>query len=350
MLYLFILFVMLGCGAQNNPIEEASDASSASSDASVNSLATTENNILLPESVAMDFPNALKGSSNSSFNQKVNRIQKVIDSEKYNFELLKLVIDEIQEACPETNATCNFGKDNFRVNHNHQTVLLGEINFIKSKEENKSSYNLLLTLNDDIQVRYEWKEDEKNVFTTYLEGNNSLLSHYFRENNKSEASYINDSLPNEKNSFMINLENNGSSLYSLTSNHIKNNKQEFSTNLHVTDKVLLEDNESFFNVSIDKNESNNTETNLTSNFSLSTLTINLPDNRVILLDYIVSKDLKDGDYLVFDSNTTVETLNLLEQLKESIGHFTYLKKEVFGLVLNEERSKMVTEFKIIPLD
>ena len=364
-LYLFIVFSMLGCGAQNNPIEEFSSASEASSDSSVSTLATTESNILLPKSVAMDFPNALKDSSNSSFNKKVNRIQKAIDSEKYNFELLKLAIAEIEEACPESNATCNFGKDNFRVNHNHQTVLLGEINFIKSKEENKSSYALLLTLNDDIQVRYEWKEDEKDVFTTYLEGNNSLLLHYFKDNNQSEASYINDSLPNEKNSFMINVENNGSSIYHLTSNHIKNDEEEFSTNLRVEDTVLIENNESFFTLSVDNNESNNTDNNESNNTDnnvsndvvrLSPEAIDPFNNRAILLDYIVSQDLKDGDYLVFDANNTVEDLNLGEQLKSSLGRFTYFKEEVFGLVFNDVNSsevnstEIVTEFKIIPLD
>jgi len=321
---------MLGCGAQNNPIEEASRGSSASADSSVNTLATPETNTLLPESVSMDFPPALKSSSNSVFNKKVNRIQKVIDSEKYNLELLKLAIDEIEEACPESNTTCNFGKDNFRVNHNHQTILLGAINFSKYQEDNKSSYDLLLHLNDDIRVRYEWKEDEKDVFTTYMEANNSLKLHYFRESNKSEASYLNESFVNEKNSFMINLENNGSSLYSLTSNHIKNNKEEFSTNLQVLDKVLIEDNRSF---TISRE----------SILAISPIT-------ETLLNLIEDKNLKDGDYLIFDANSTVEELNLGEKIKKSIGHFTYLKKEVFGLVLNESSSKMVTEFKIIPLN
>ena len=342
-LYLFVLFVVLGCGAQNSPIEEPSGASSASSDSSVNSLVTPETNILLPESVAMDFPNAFKDSSNSSFNQKVNRIQKVIDSEKYNFELLKLAIDEIEEACPESNTTCNFGKDNFRVNHNHQTVLLGAIKFTKQQENNRSSYNLLLYLNDDIRVRYEWSEDEKDVFTTYMEANDSLKLHYFRENNKSEASYLNESFLNEKNSFMINFENNGSSLYQLTSNHIKNNKQAFSTKLRVEDRVLIESNESFFNFSVDNNLSN-------SEGSLGSVALNPFDNRVVLLDYIVSQDLKDGDYLLFDANSMVKALNLDEQLKLSIGSFTLLKGEIFGLILNEESSKGVTEFKIIPLN
>jgi len=330
MLYLFILFVMLGCGAQNSPIEEPSSASSASSDSSVDSFATPESNMLLPESVAIDFPNALKSSSNSSFNQKVNRIQKVIDSEKYNLELLKLAIDEIEQACPESNTTCNFGKDEFRVNHNHQTILLGAINFSKYQEENRSSYDLLLHLNDDIRVRYEWKDDERDVFTTYMEANNSLKLHYFRESNRSEASYLNESFVNEKNSFMINLENNGSSLYHLTSNHIKNNKEEFYTNLRVLDKVLIEDNRSF---------------NISRESFVAISSIN-----ETLLNLIEDKNLKDGDYLIFDANSTVEALNLGEKLKESIGHFTYLKKEVFGLVLNESSSKMVREFKIVPLN
>jgi len=332
-LYLFVLLVMLGCGAQNSPIEEPSGASSASSDSSVNSLVTPESNVLLPKSVAMDLPNALKDSSNSSFNQKVNRIQKVIDSEKYNFELLKLAIDEIVQACPESNTTCNFGKDNFRVNHNHQTVLLGAIKFTKQQENNRSSYDLLLHLNDDIRIRYEWREDEKDVFTTYMEANDSLKLHYFR----------NESFLNEKNSFMINFENNGSSLYQLTSNHIKNNKQAFSTKLRVEDRVLIESNESFFNFSVDNNLSN-------SEGSLGSVALNPFDNRVVLLDYIVSQDLKDGDYLLFDANSMVKALNLDEQLKLSIGSFTLLKGEIFGLILNEESSKGVTEFKIIPLN
>ena len=327
MLYLFILFVMLGCGAQNSPIEEPSSASSASSDSSVDSFATPESNMLLPESVAIDFPNALKSSSNSSFNQKVNRIQKVIDSEKYNLELLKLAIDEIEQACPESNTTCNFGKDEFRVNHNHQTILLGAINFSKYQEENRSSYDLLLHLNDDVRVRYEWKDDEKDVFTTYMEANNSLKLHYFRENNKREASYLNEYFVNEKNSFMINLENNGSSLYRLTSNHIKNNKEAFSTNLRVLDRVLIEDNRSF-------------------TISRESILAIRPTHET-LLNLIEDKNLKDGDYLIFDGNSTVENLNLAQKLKASIGHFTYLKKEVFGLVLNESNS---TEFTIIPLN
>ena len=343
-LCLFSLFVVLGCGAQNSSLGDSSSASSASeSDTIGDTLATSESTILLPESVAIDFPNALKDSSNNSFNQKVSRIQKVIDSEKYNLELLKLAIDEIEEGCPESNATCNFGKDEFRVNHNHQTVLLGEINFNRYNEDNRSSYDLLLSLNDDIRVRYQWGENAKSVFTTYVEGNSSLKLHYFKEDNRSEASYINDSLPTEKNSFMINVENNGSSLYSLTSNHIKNNKQEFSTKLRVEDKVLVENQESFFNFSIDKNKSNDLG-------QLSTFSIAPSDNHEVLLDYIESQDLKDGDYLVFDANSTLEALNLNEQLKLSIGSFTYLNKKLFGLVLNEEQSSGVTAFKIIPLN
>jgi len=343
-LYLFVLFVLLGCGAQNNPIGESSSASATSEpDAIGATLATSGSNILLPESVAIDFPNALKNSSNSSFNQKVNRIQKVIDSEKYNLELLKLAIDEIEEGCPESNSTCNFGKDEFRVNHNHQTVLLGEINFNKYTEENKSSYDLLLSLNDDIRVRYQWEENENSVFTTYLEGNSSLKLHYFRENNRSEASYINDNLVDEKNSFMINVESNDSSLYFLTSNHIKNNKQEFSTKLRVEDNILVENKESFFNFSVEHNASNDVGI-------LGSVAINPFDIHIILLDYIESQDLKDGDYLVFDANITAEVFNLSEQLKLSIGSFSYLNKEVFGLILNEERSESVNEFKIIPLN
>jgi len=360
-LYLFVLFVVLGCGAQNNPIEEASSptaetsvAEEASTDTLVNSVVLPGSDITLPTSVAMDFPTALKASSNSQFNHKVNRIQKVIDSEKYNFELLKLAIDEIGEACPESNATCNFEKDEFRVNYNHQTLLLGEINFNKYNENNRSSYDLLLTLNDDVRVRYQWGEDEKSVFTTYVEGNSSLKLHYFREDNRSEASYINDSLPTEKNSFMINVENNGSSLYFLTSNHIKNNKQEFSTKLRVEDKVLVEDNKSFFNFPNDKNESHGFDSDLSNSFGtlglLSTSSISRPSNRTLLLDYIVSQELKDADYLVFDANSTLTGLNLSEQLKLSIGSFTYLKGEVFGLVFNEEQSDGVTEFKIISLN
>jgi len=343
-LYLFVLFVLLGCGAQNNPIGESSSASAASeSDAIGNTLATSESTILLPESVAIDFPTALKESSNNSFNQKVNRIQKVIDSEKYNLELLKLAIDEIEEGCPESNITCNFGKDEFRVNHNHQTVLLGEINFNRYNEDNRSSYDLLLSLNDNIRVRYQWEENMKSVFTTYVEGNSSLKLHYFKEDNRSEASYINDSLPTEKNSFMINVENNGSFLYSLTSNHIKNNKQEFSTKLRVEDKVLVENRESFFNFSVDENKSADLG-------QLSTFSISLSDNHEVLLDYIESQNLKDGDYLLFDGNSTLETLNLSEQLKLSIGSFTYLNKEVFGLVFNENNAISDMEFKIIPLN
>ena len=166
--------------------------------------------------------------------------------------------------------------------------------------------------------------------------------------------YLDDRLLNEKNSFMINLEDNGSSLYSLTSNHIKNNKQEFSSSLRVKDKVLIEEDESFFNFSTDSNVSDSTDNNRSNNLgglgTLGSLNITRPDNSIVLLEYIGEKELKDGDYLVFTPEIEVETLNLIEKLKLGVGRFTYLDGEVFGLVVNDATIESFTDFKIIPLN
>jgi len=378
--YVFVLFFMVACGAQNSPTEEVSVLSGSGSDAVPTPIDTIEDTVLtnksaiiLPKAIAIDFPKELNSSSNPSFNKNVSRVQKVIDDEKFNLELLELAIDEITKECPDNNTTCHFEKDHFRVNHNHQTIILGEIRFEKYELNSTNGYNLLLNLNDNISIQYEWIEAENNVFTTYLDANNSVELHYFTENNTSEALYIDDNLENEKNSFMINLENNGSSLYLLSSNHIKDNKQDFSSSLRVEDTVLVEDNASFFNFT-DTNDTNTTndtnDTNTTNDVNitndvnttnhnlslgLGTLSVsssndsNLTPDSVVLLNLIEDKDLKDGDYLLFTADTEVETLNLIEQLKLTVGRFTYFKGEVFGLVVNVVDNESFSELQIIPL-
>jgi len=359
-----VLLCIVACGAQNNPTEETTVPTNTTAEEIVAPPVVLKGSeILFPKSVAIDFPNSLKRSANPIFNKSVERVQEVIDREKDNLNILRLVQDAIGEECPDVNSSCYFPEDSFRVNYEHQTLLLGAIELHKSKIEDNTTYNLLLSLNDNVSIQYEWKSYESSVFTSYNDGNSSVKTHYFSEdnsseNNGSEASYIDDNLGDEKNSFMINVENNGSSLYFLSSNHIKDNKQLLSTNLHLQDKVLVEDNASFFNDNLQEERNVSAEdanvvtadNNLSLGLgTLTTFSATPPDMRVMMQEYILEKVLDNGDYLIFLPKVEVENLNLIEKLKLNIGHFTYLNSEVFGLVLKEIKEESVGDFQIIPL-
>ena len=359
-----VLLCIVACGAQNNPTEEITVPSNTTPEETVAPPVVLKgSDSLFPKSGAIDCPNSLKRSANLIFNKSVERVQQIIDKEKDNLNILTLVQDAIGEECPEVNSSCSFPEDYFRVNYQHQTLLLGAIALQKSKVDENITYNLLLSLNDNVSIQYEWKSYESSVFTSYYDGNNSVKTHYFSEDNSSEsngseASYIDDNLGDEKNSFMINVEKNGSSLYFLSSNHIKDNQQLLSTNLRVQDKVLVEDNASFFNNSLQEERNVTAEdanvvtadNNLSLGLgTLTTFSATPPDMGVMMEEYIMEKVLDNGDYLIFLPKVEVENLNLIEKLKLNIGHFTYLNAEVFGLVLKEIKEESVVDFQIIPL-
>lgn len=320
-----VVLFFIACGAQNSPNENRADAASTAPETVAFSNASQ---IILPKTIAMDFPKELNSSTNSSFNKKVSRVQKVIDTQKFHLELLKLAIDDIENACPEENTTCHFEKGHFRVDFNHQTMLLGEIELKKYELNSSKKYDLQVSLNNDTSIKYEFREDKNDTLTTYLDTNSKVKLHYLSQNNSSKALYIDDRFKDEKSTFTINLETNESYLYVLNSNHIKNGTQEFSSSLYLEEPTLLTENIRFFNFINNDNE--------------------VSADRITLLEEIKSQDLKDGDYLLFSPKVEVMRLNLIEQLKLSVGRFTYYKGEIFGLVVDD--NEHLVELQIVSLD
>ena len=320
-----VVLFFIACGAQNSPNENRADTASATPEISDFS---NGSQIILPKTIAIDFPKELNSSTNSSFNKKVSRVQKVIDTQKFHLELLKLAIDDIENACPEENTTCHFEKGHFRVDFNHQTMLLGEIELKKYELNSSKKYDLQVFLNNDISIKYEFRADKNDTLTTYLDTNSKVKLHYLSQNKSSKALYIDDRFKDEKSTFTINLETNESYLYVLNSNHIKNGTQEFSSSLYLEEPTLLTENIRFFNFI------NNARA-----FSA---------DRLALLEEIKSQDLKDGNYLLFSPTVKVMRLNLIEQLKLSVGRFTYYKGEMFGLVVDD--NEHLAELQIVSLD
>jgi hypothetical protein len=222
-----ILLFILGCGAQNSPKEVIEDGR-GQDNAMIN-----EN--LLPQIITIKFPKLIEESPTLSVKENIKHVKNISKILENNLEILEKIMPKIVEVCQEK-SICNFQKNYFTLEEN---ISIGEIDFIKYEPTQPHQYEIVLKLTETQRLTYQWSEIKRDVISTYSNRNETLALHYFNDSNNSEALYINDTRSNEKNTFIISLEQTLSSTYHLRYNHIAKEHQNFSSeNYGKTDKTL----------------------------------------------------------------------------------------------------------------
>ena len=302
-LFLTILFFIIGCGAQNNPKESTGEDRSQN-----NSIMSEEN--LLPQTINIEFPKLIEDSPIVSFKENVHYIKNIMSILDENLLLLREVMPKITEEC-NNNTVCHFPKNYFIIQEN---TSIGEIDFIKYEPTQAYQYEIRLKLTEIQHLTYQWNEAQNDVISTYLNQNDRLALHYFNDSQNSQALYIEDARSKQKNSFIISLEETLSSTYHLRYNHIQEEHQNFSSNIVIEDEVVI-DNNSF---QIDKTQT-------------------------------IFTHLKDGDYLLLPLNSNIKNLDFINILALSKGSFSIFQGEIQGFLYDSDFSNNLEELSVFPL-
>ena len=291
--FISILLFIVGCGAQNNPKEPTTpEGNNGLRDDTEGS----SSSILLPNTINIEFPQSIENSP--TLKENVQYVKNITNIMEENLALLREVMPQIVEECKEK-SICNFQKNHFIEERN---ISIGEIDFIKYEPTKSHQYEIILKLTEMKSLTYQWSEEKKNVMSTYSNKDEVLALHYFNDSNNSEALYINDTRSNEKNAFIISLEENPSSPYHLRYNHLTKNHQNFSSNIIIENEMLVENS---FQI-------NETQTIFT--------------------------NLKDGDYLLLPPNISIKALNFIDILTLSEGSFSIFNGGIQGFLYADDFS------------
>jgi len=319
-IFAFILLILIGCGAQNNP----SDNKEGTLDISPEN---SRDMGLLPENIALDF--TIKNiafstglmvntdSDTNLFKEDLAEINNIKDLAEYNRELLSQVMPEILESCVDV-IRCHFPEGKFVVKENNKSVTLGEIDF--TQEINGSNYQYKLTLSSPLQphkksdlndsISYQWRETQLDVLTTYLY-DEVKVSLRFVHDGYLKNMIVNSQKSEESSSFIINENNRTQHLYS---NHIKKDLEKFSANILLENGELVEENENIFPLE------------------------NLGEN------------LKDGVYILVPKKLDTKALTLMQLLELNEGTFLRHKEVFQGFLYGEKYLNALDELTIIYIE
>jgi hypothetical protein len=301
-IFLTVIFLfILGCGAQNSPKEVIEDGRGQDN--------AMINESLLPQIITIKFPKLIEESPTLSVKENIKHVKNISKILENNLEILEKIMPKIVEVCQEK-SICNFQKNYFTLEEN---ISIGEIDFIKYEPTQPHQYEIVLKLTETQRLTYQWSEIKRDVISTYSNRNETLALHYFNDSNNSEALYINDTRSNEKNTFIISLEQTLSSTYHLRYNHIAKEHQNFSSNIVIENDVVIE---------------STGNKNITSN--------NFHNN-------------KDGNYLLLPPNSNEKSLSFIDILALSEGSFTVFNGETQGFLYADDFSNNLEALTIFHL-
>jgi hypothetical protein len=305
-----ILLFILGCGAQNSPKEIIEDGIGQDN--------AMINESLLPQIITIKFPKLIEESLTLSLKENIKHVKNISNILEKNLKFLEKIMPKIIDECQEKNI-CHFQKNYFTLEEN---ISIGEIDFIKYEPIEPYQYEIVLKLTEIESLTYQWSEIKKDVISTYSNQNETLALHYFNDSNNSEALYINDTRSNEKNTFIISLEQILSYTYHLRYNHIEEEHQNVSSNIIIEDNILVEN---------------------TGNKNIISNSFTTNDSQTIF------SNLKHGDYLLLPPNTRVKTLNFIDILALSEGSFTIFNGAVQGFLYADDFSNNLEDLTIFQL-
>lgn len=300
-LFLFILILILGCGAQSNPKEIVIEGEGEEEHDEISApIVSVEDNISLPQSIHIAFPSDINDSTNLSFNTDIAHIQKIQNILQKNLSLLEQNMPEIEAKC-QSQTLC----------HLDANQTLGAIDLIIDDTNQSYQYALTLTPNQTEQIDFKWSKDQSNVLSTYTNHQDTLSLQYLTEFSGTEAMIIKDK---QTESFSTLIVSNVEDHYHLRSNHIKTNKENFSSHL------TFEENQSI---------------------KYHELMHPIDTNHTLV---------KEGSYLLVLQEEPQHISTLIESVIHAEGLFTLFKAEIEGFDDHGENIVDSDDFTVIYLE
>lgn len=283
-LFLFS-FLLIGCGAQNSPKENAPTPGE---------VAFADNGMVLPQCISIPFPRTITPTPNSLFNEDVEHVKKIKNLLLKNLSLLEAKMPEITQKCQA-----------LTICHLDEYPTLGSIEYRADTSRQNYPYSLSLEISPTELVTYKWSEHQDDVLSTYSSNQSRLSLHYLYAQNR-EFMTIEDTHVDAFNSFVVSKQE---SRYHLSSNHIKAKRENFSSNILFDAERMLEYNEQLY-----------------------------PFDSI-------AHDLKDGTYALLPKTSQIASSALMDVTDHALGTFSMWHGEVQGFLYSDEFIDTIEDLK-----
>ena len=291
---IYILWMLLGCGAQQRSEEEGEVEMTMDGNSS---------EIVLPQKLSIPFPLELFSLTEMNFHQDIKQLDKKIKRLEDKVSALNALFPKIVQSCEGRNP-CWYSQEH--------DLSFKRIEFFKNGETAEYAYQLLLVTDSFNTIILQWREESNNVLTTYATKSNTLILHYVDDLLGERGLYIKENEENKHIGMLVHTKEMNIE-YHLSSNHINLKEESFSSNILLQNDELREYNENIFPVEI------------------------LP------------QELEQGDFLLFNGQKNVEKLTFIEQLNHTAGLFSLFQNRREGFLYNALTMEEVEDLEVLQL-